>query len=169
MTPKTSKTSKTSITSIMPMIRRLFRLSVFGFIMGMAIGNLIAIISSTLIGGQTLVFSDSLLAKAGSPAAALTIQTLLSGLLGAVAMGGVIFYDIDRLPMLWTCIIHYTTIIAAYLPIALSLGWLEPAAKPVLIMLLLQAAAYAIIWVIMYVRYRVKVRELNEMLAEMET
>ena len=149
------------------MLKTLFKLTAFGFILGMAVGNLIAIISSTLIDGETLIFSDYLLVKAGSPAAALTIQTLLSGLLGAVGMGGVTLYEVDRLPMLWTCIIHYAIIIAAYLPIALSLGWLEPSPRPVLFMLFLQAVAYAIIWLIMYVKYRAEVRELNALLEEM--
>ena len=146
------------------MVKTLVKLAAAGFIIGMAVGNLIAIIASTLISGETLVFSDTLLAKAGSPAAALTIQTLFSGLLGAIAMGGVIFYHIDRLPMLWTCIIHYAVIMLAYIPIALNLGWIAPSPLAIGQMAFIQAVAYGIIWVIMYVRYKAETRELNELL-----
>lgn len=152
------------------MIKTLIKLAAAGFIIGMAVGNLIAIISSTLISGETLVFSDILLAKAGSPAAALTLQTFFSGLLGAIAMGGVIFYHIDRLPMLWTCILHYAVIMLAYIPIAINLGWIAPSPFAIVSMALIQAVAYGIIWVIMYVKYKAETRELNELLqAQAET
>ena len=146
------------------MVKKLLKLVVAGFIIGMAAGNLIAIITSNLSSGETLVFSDLLLAKAGSAAAALTIQTLFSGILGAIAMGGVILYEIDRLPMLWTCVIHYVIIELSYIPIAVNLGWIGLSLKEIGLMLFLQAIAYAIIWVIMYVRYKAEVRELNELL-----
>lgn len=143
---------------------KLLKLAAFGFVLGMAVGNLIAIISTTLISGETIVFSDALLAKAGSPAAALTLQTLFSGVLGAIAMGGVILYDVESLGLLATAALHYAIIMAAYFPIAINLGWIDVTFTYIAVMTLIMAAAYAVIWLIMYARYRAEVRELNQLL-----
>jgi hypothetical protein len=104
------------------MIKKTALLAIAGFVTGMAIGNIIAIISTYLEGGEALVYSPQLLAWAGNPALAMAIQTLFSGILGAVAMGGVILYDVDRLPMLWTCVLHYGLIILTYIPMHMH-GW----------------------------------------------
>jgi hypothetical protein len=146
------------------MIKKTALLAIAGFVTGMAIGNIIAIISTYLEGGEALVYSPQLLAWAGNPALAMAIQTLFSGILGAVAMGGVILYDVDRLPMLCTCVLHYGLIILTYIPIALSLNWIEPSLTEVVQRILAQAVGYAIIWLIMDLRCRTEVREMNALL-----
>lgn len=146
------------------MLKRTIRLAFTGFILGMAIGNIIAIVSSYAAGGEVLAFSPKLLEKTGSAAAALLLQTLLSGLMGAVSFGGVILYEIDSIPLPAVSIIHCAMILAVYYPIAFSLYWLEPTARDAGMMGCIMIAAYAVIWLIMYFRYRMEVREMNELL-----
>ena len=146
------------------MLKRTLRLAFTGFILGMAIGNIIAIVSSYAAGGEVLAFSPELLEKTGSAAAALLLQTLLSGLMGAVSFGGVILYEIDSLPLPAVSIIHCAMILAVYYPIAFSLYWLKPTVRDTGTMGSIMIAAYAVIWLIMYVCYRMEVREMNDLL-----
>ena len=146
------------------MLKKTTQLAFTGFILGMAIGNIIAIVSSYAAGGQVLAFSPELLEKTGSAALALLLQTLLSGLMGAVSFGGVILYEIDSLPLPAVSIIHCAMILAVYFPIAFSLYWLEPTLRDTGTMGLIMISAYAVIWLIMYAHYRTEVREMNDLL-----
>lgn len=146
------------------MLKRTLQLAFTGFILGMAIGNIIAIVSSYAAGGEVLAFSPELLEKTGSAASALLLQTFLSGLMGAVSFGGVILYEIDRLPLPAVSIIHCAMILAVYFPIAFSLYWLEPTPRDIGTMGLIMISAYAVIWLIMYAHYRMEVREMNDLL-----
>ena len=130
----------------------------FGFLLGVLIGNLI----SALSGWPDAFVTSILLEKAGGLSAAVLWQTFLSGVLGAVSFAGVSFYEIDRWPLLLTAAVHYLVIEATYLSIAFILGWLETAGQA-LIWILLCAAAYLIIFLIMWAIYRSQVKELNEM------
>ena len=146
------------------MLKKTAQLAFTGFVLGMAIGNIIAIVSSYAAGGQVLAFSPELLEKTGSAALALLLQTLLSGLMGAVSFGGVILYEIDSLPLPAVSIIHCAMILAVYFPIAFSLYWLEPTPRDIGMMGLIMISAYAVIWLIMYAHYRMEVREMNDLL-----
>ena len=84
--------------------------------------------------------------------------------MGAVSFGGVILYEIDSLPLPAVSIIHCAMILAVYFPIAFSLYWLEPTVRDAGMMGCIMIAVYAVIWLIMYIRYRIEVREMNELL-----
>ena len=129
-----------------------------GFIIGMAVGNIIAL----LTGNPHMVVSSLLLERVGSQQTALLLQTLFSGILGAVSFAGVSLYEIDDWPLLRIAFVHYAIIELAYIPIALSLGWVVSAAE-VLIVSGINAIVYLIIFFIMFIRYRAEVRELNEL------
>ena len=146
------------------MIKKTIQLAVVGFVLGMAIGNIIAIACSYASGGEVLAFSESLLEKTGSAAGALALQTLLSGVIGAVAFGGIMLYEIDRLPMLLVSVLHCAMILAVYFPVAIFLGWIRPTAHDIGMMACIMTAAYMAVWLFMYVRYRIEVREINELL-----
>lgn len=130
----------------------------FGFFLGVFIGNVIAALS----GWPDSIVTLKLLNMAGGLAPALLLQTLLSGLLGAVSFAGVSFYDIENWSLLRIAVVHYLVIEAAYMPIAFFLGWLT-AAKDALIWALFSAVSYLIIFLIMCAIYRSQVRELNEL------
>lgn len=145
-------------------VKRIIKLAAIGFLVGMAIGNIIAIIFSYFSGGGVLVFPPELIAKAGSAAGALALQTFMSGLLGAIDFGTVILYDMEKVPLTFASVIHCAICLAAYFPIALYLHWISPTAKDIGTMAFIMIAAYIVIWLIMYSRCRSEVREMNELL-----
>ncbi len=139
------------------MLVKTLKRACLGFVIGMAVGNLIAALT-----GHPGLVSAALLERAGSPAAALLWQTLLSGLIGFAGFAGVSYYDVERWPLLLTALVHYATFLAVYLCVAFALGWLSTAAEA-LLMAAIMAVIYLIIFFILCARYRAEVRKLNEM------
>lgn len=129
----------------------------FGFILGMAVGNLIAGLT-----GHPNIVSPALLERTGSLSAALLWQTLLSGVIGAAGFAGVSYYDIERWPLLLADAVHYLSYMAVFLPAAFFLGWTEKAGET-LVMAAILLAVHTLIFLIMCAIYRAQVRELNEL------
>ena len=135
-----------------------------GFVIGMAAGNLIAALFSYVPGGNHLIVSELLLEKAGSESKAFLIQTLLSGVLGAVGMGGTVIYELENWNLLSCALTHFSLIFGVYVLIALHLGWITFSLKDIAGMAFLMGIAYLIVFLIMLARYRKAVHELNEIL-----
>lgn len=129
----------------------------FGFVLGMAVGNLIAALS-----GHPDIVSPELLARMGSLSASLLVQTLLSGVIGGVAWAGISLYDLERWPLLQADAVHFGLILLAFLPIARFLGWTETAADTLLMAGIMFAAHFSI-FLVMCAIYRRQVREMNVM------
>ena len=144
------------------MRRKCFILSGIGFLSGMLMGNLIAWLS-----GGTLV-NTKIAEWCGSETGSIIIQTLLSGLLGAIAMGGVVIHTIESWSLLRCAVVHYLLIEISYVVIATILGWYGSLTE-LLIVLGIQLIVFAIIWLVMYQRCKAQVRELNELLAKNRT
>ena len=143
---------------------RIFRRALLGFLVGIAVGNLIVILSGFFTEGKILLFDSSLLEKTKSEASAFLMQTLLSGLYGAIGMGGAIVYELEDWSLLKASIVHYLLITLAFFPIGLYLGWMSPSIKDFLFVAIMLGIANSIIWVIMYNVYHFKVKELNHLL-----
>lgn len=137
---------------------------IMGFVLGMAIGNVIALITGYVSTGNTLFFAPELIARTGSQLGAMTAQTLLSGLVGAVAFGGISWHEMERPGMLISALLHFGTIMATYIPIAVYLYWIRPVPADIVIMTGIMAVAFFIIWIIMYAKYKAEVRKLNDLL-----
>lgn len=146
------------------MIKQVLKLALMGFVLGMAIGNIIAIIASFLTQGEALVFAPQLQEKVGGAATALALQTLLSGVLGAAGLGGVALYKSENLGLLAATSIHFAICIAAYYPIAFFLEWIRPVFSDVITWFIIEAVAFFVIWLIMYIKCQIEVRQLNELL-----
>ncbi|MBO4914914.1 MAG: DUF3021 domain-containing protein, partial [Oscillospiraceae bacterium] len=117
------------------MLKTAVKRAMFGFMLGMAVGNLIAALT-----GHPNIVSPSLLQETGSLSAALLVQTIFSGVIGAVGMGGTVLYELERWPLLATDLVHFCLIMVAFIPIASFLGWIVTA-KEILIMTAFMAAA----------------------------
>ena len=133
-----------------------------GFLIGSVVGNIIAL-HPFLFGSKDLTLvSPALTEKLGSAVSAFLIQTLLSGLLGAVSFAGMLFYDRDDWPMILSAVIHWLLIMLFYFPIALYCGWISEDPREMLIMALIMTAAYVLIWLFMFLHYRKQAEELNQ-------
>ena len=146
------------------MIGRSIKRIMLGFVIGMAAGNLIAALFSYVPGGNHLIVSELLLEKTGSESKAFLIQTLLSGVLGAVGMGGTVIYELENWNLLSCALTHFSLIFGVYVMIALYLGWITFSLQDIAGMAFFMGIAYLIVFLIMLARYRKAVHELNEML-----
>ena len=102
------------------MIGRILKRAGIGFLLGSNIGNIIAYIC---VCGKGPIVSSDLIASTGSESTAMLVQSLLSGVLGAIGVAGMCFYDIDEWSMLKTMVIHFAVIEAAFIPIAICLAF----------------------------------------------
>ena len=139
------------------MLMKTLKRAMSGFVLGMAVGNLIAALT-----GHPDVVSPELLAKTERLSTALLWQTLLSGVIGAAGMGGVSRYEIDPWPLLSIDLAHYALVMAVFVPIGHYLGWFV-SAEDTLLMAGVMFAAHFSIFLIMCAYYRARVRELNRL------
>ena len=145
------------------MLKRTLLRAGLGFLMGMLIGNLIAILTGGISPESFIPVTPQIEGLAqGNIAIALALQTLFSGLYGAICFAGIIFYELERLPLALATTAHGSIIILLFIPIAHLLGW-EPGVVDTLIMAGCQMVGFIIIWLIMNAIYKKQVRELNEM------
>ena len=136
-------------------MKRLLKYMLVGFLAGAAIGNLIALFTGDL-------YSPELLNRVGgNPTAAILIQVLLSGLIGVAGFGGVLLYE-TALPLAAVTAIHYLLIETVFLPSALFLDWIDFKFSQIAVMMLIRLAAFFIVWLIMYFRYKRLAKELND-------
>ena len=138
------------------MLAKTLKRAGFGFLLGIVVCNIIVILSM-----NDLPATQSLIEATGSLRAALIVQTAASGFYGALCMGTIGLYEIERWPMMLSSAIHCLITILPYIPLSMLLGWGEKASDH-LIMAGIQFAAYVVVWFIMYMRYRAEVRKLNK-------
>lgn len=129
---------------------------ILGFLLGAAIGNLIAWFFGSYV-------SSVLVARMGSVPAAILVQSLVSGLYGSFALAGTLFYDIEQWSLTRSSVMHFLVIAVLYVPAAMFLGWADSATE-ILIVEGILLVAYFIIWLVIYLRYKKEVRSLNKML-----
>ena len=140
------------------MVKRVLKFAGIGFLVGVALCNFITIIASD----GALPVTPALVDKIGGARLAMLLQSLLSGLYGAICMAGVLLYDTDRLPLAAATLLHCLMCIIPFAPLSLLLGWSD-GIEGVLIMALFQLAAFFLVWLIMYARYRAEIKKMNEM------
>jgi hypothetical protein len=138
-------------------MKQAIRRTLFGFVLGMAIGNVIAALT-----GHPNIVSRALLEKTGSLSRALLAQSLCSGLIGAAGMGGTLLYELERLPLLATDAIHFALCMAVFVPVARCLGWVETP-RALLTLSTVMLAVHLTIFLIMCAYYRSQVRIMNEL------
>lgn len=144
------------------MLKKFLRRGAVGFPLGIFILILISLLSDN----DSLV-SPALAQQVGCETAALALNLVLSGIFGALCMGGTVFYEIEDWSLTKATFLHYLLIIACFPPLAWFLRWFT---KPtdILIMTGIQTVAFFLIWLIMYLRCRAEVKELNELNAQRE-
>lgn len=145
------------------MLKKTLKMAGIGFLIGAVVGNLIAFLTgSSHTEGVTFASAQLLSLSGGTPAIAIILQSLFSGIYGAACFAGIVFYDIDRLPLAAATALHCGVIVLLYVPIAFLLGWVGSIIE-VLIVAGIQIVVFFIIWLILYFVYKKQVRELNEM------
>lgn len=145
------------------MLKKTLKMAGIGFLIGVVIGNLITILTGNSdTGGVTFASSQLLDMAGGNALVAMQLQSLFSGLYGAVCFAGMSFYEIERMPLALATALHCALIVLLFIPIALLLGWVSNITE-ILIIMSIQLVCFFIIWLIMWSIYKKQVKELNDM------
>ena len=145
------------------MLKKTLKAAGIGFLIGMIVGNVIAFLTGNSgTGGVTFASPQLLDMAGGSGTVAMLLQSLFSGLYGAVCFAGMSFYEIERMPLAAATALHCALIVLLFIPIALLLGWVRDIGT-LLIISGMQLVGFFIIWLILYFGYKKQIRELNEM------
>lgn len=92
-------------------------------------------------------------------------QFVGSALLGFVAMGGTIVYNVERWSLNVVTVIHYLMTIAVFILDCVFLNWFPNKYLPIVILIF--TGAYFIIWLINYIIYKRSIRDINSDLDEL--
>ena len=94
----------------------------------------------------------------------LALYLVLSGLLGAVGMGGTTIYSLEHWGLLRCTVTHFVVTLLAYCAVGFTLGWLDLREPGTSLMFLGYVIAYFIIWLTMCIKYKRQIRRINEAL-----
>ena len=145
------------------MLKKTLKAAGIGFLLGIVIGNLIAFLTGNSdTGGITFASAKLLDMAGGNGTVAMLLQSLFSGLYGAVCFAGMSFYEIERMPLAVATALHCALIVLLFIPIALLLGWVSQIETQLMISGI-QLVCFFIIWLIMYAGFKKQVKELNEL------
>ncbi len=133
---------------------------IIGFVVGAFVGNAIAMVSS-LFSGEFHVINGALHNSIGL-VGGIILQSLLSGLIGMAGIGGMSFYDIDKWSLLSVTAAHFVSIMTSFTIAYFALGWGDRNWLMYVIMFLIEAVIFVIIWIIMYSKWKKAVNEMNE-------
>ena len=145
------------------MLKKTLKAAGIGFLIGMIVGNVIAFLTGNSgTGGVTFASPQLLDMAGGSGTVAMLLQSLFSGLYGAVCFAGMSFYEIERMPLAAATALHCALIVLLFIPISLFLGWVSKI-ETLLMISGIQLVCFFIIWLIMYAGFKKQVKELNEL------
>ena len=130
------------------MYKKAIFLAAFGYIAGCAVGLVFA------LQNNSFSFADAL------------PNILLGGIPGAIAMGTTVIYDIDKWSILRVTATHFLIVMGVTFLASFVLKWFKPWSAPFWIMMAAETVGYILIWIIMYLCNKAKVRKLKEMLKE---
>ena len=145
------------------MLKKVLLRAGIGFLIGAVVGNLIAFLTGSSATDGVAFSSRQLLDMSGGSAVlAMMLQSLFSGLYGALCFAGMSLYDAERLPLAAATALHCGLIVLPFIPISYLLGWVSGIVET-LIIAAAQIAVFFIIWLILYFGYKKQIRELNDM------
>ncbi len=94
----------------------------------------------------------------------IAVHLAVSGLVGAVNMGSTTIYDLEHWGLLRCTLTHFLITMSCLCLIGFSMGWFSLRDSFTLCILAICVLVYFIIWRIMCLRYRSKLRRINEAL-----
>jgi len=115
--------------------------------------------------GQFLFCMPELTEKLGH-LGAVVVQTALGALFGMIAFGGMCLFDIEKWSLLRATLAHCAIIVVSYIIIAPLLHWIHFKIMPILIMTSMIIFVYALIWLIMYIIWKIEIRQMNRLAEE---
>lgn len=136
-----------------------------GFGIGVIVGEMITALSAPAsLGNDTIaVYSDVLLERCHSPILAFFITMVMSGLLGAVGLGGATSYWVENISLLKATVTHYIFTMLFFFLTSFVCGWFSPSdTMYFLTVALIMSIIYAGLWLFHYFFYKSQITEINE-------
>ena len=100
--------------------------------------------------------------EASTGLSAMVLHLLLSGVLGMVANGSSVIYEIEEWSIVRATITHFIISMGIFYVIAFSLGWFSPADPACWIMSAILVFVYFMIWMVHSLIFKYKVKRMNE-------
>lgn len=152
--------------------RAVFRASL-GFAIGMIIGTVLTAVLVTLDKNDGILYicvPGFTAMMGGNELAAFIVQAIVSGLYGAIGLGGSVVYYIENWSILRATVTHFIFTVSAYYATGLSLKWFSSENySELLFMFFFFVTVYIVIWMSNYLYYRAQVNEINRELTEWKT
>ena len=98
---------------------------------------------------------------------AFVVHLIMSGILGLIAMGGSVAYDIESWGLLKATATHYILVMLDFIIVATVLGWVSSILEMV-VFLAGMTIIYVAIWLFESFLWKRTVRKMNEQLKEMQ-
>lgn len=148
------------------MKKKLFLRCLLGASVGLTIGTLITLTISFLKGtGEYFAVVPELITDCGSETNAMLVQTLLSFVYGAAFAGASLIWEREDWSLLKQTLLHLAICSLATLPVAYACRWMQHSVRGVLIYFGFFFAAYAVVWVVLYLTSLRRVKRMNERIA----
>ena len=136
--------------------------ALMGFPAGIAVGQCISLLVSAILGKGTFeACVPSFVAAMGSELAAVALQTLLCGILGAASAASSVVWAADW-SLLMRTVASFLLLTLSMLPVAYVTGWMEHTVKGFLLYFAVFTLIFALIWLCQYLAWKRRVKKLNE-------
>lgn len=143
--------------------KKLIQRGLLGFPIGIAIGYVITILISIILGqGRYVSVRPELIEALGNEVNAVVVQTVLCAVMGAgLAMASVI-WEIDKWSLAKQSGIYFAIACAVMLPIAYVANWMQHSLGGVLSYFGIFTAIFVVVWIGQYLSWKSKIRKMNE-------
>lgn len=137
---------------------------VLGFILGVFISTTLTIIDSLLFAhGNYIAVAPDLVSLCGSQLTAVTLQYLLSGILGIVFGTTTLIWENEKWSLLIQTLLHFFITTSVMTVIALICKWIPGTLGGIIGWIIVFVVVYLIVWFICYSIYKRKVKEINRL------
>lgn len=147
------------------MKKKIIMRSLWGFLIGIAIGYLITILSSLAwANGYYSPCVPELISVMGNEINAVILQAVLCGVVGTVGSASSVIWEMDKWSIVKQTGIYFSIIALVMLPIAYFAYWMEHSVGGFLIYFGIFVLIFAIMWIMLYVIGKNTVKKMNEKL-----
>ena len=140
--------------------RKIMMLAIIGFAVGMVVGDGIMFALSSTEDGLSLA-SPELVDEIGY-AAAVAVQTIVSGILGMVTFGSTVVYYDDRFGITSATLIHMAISLISVAVVSNLLWWTDRTLAGTAFFMVYILMLYLLIWTSMFISCRMDIRRINE-------
>ena len=149
------------------MFKKIAFRGITGFVLGVFVANLFAIVSSTIFGqnGAYTPVAQLLINKCGSEIAAAWVMFILSGFIGGLCSASALLFENDKLNLILQTVLHCIINAPSMFLIGWICYWMPHNAFGITIWFVEFILIYAMIWLSFYLSYKKKVKQVNEALA----